>query len=93
MLYNYLNAFKSRVDILEHYGAIIRSDKPYLKVVKNEIVESAAKETKKEEQLAISIATARKKLIAIAFLKRADKKRYVMLWSKLVSILPTFVLI
>jgi hypothetical protein len=83
-LHEYLKDFQSLVQVLEHYGASIGSEKPYVKAITERItaenpnIDPASEEFKKKAATA-----ARHRSIATAFLKRADRRRYGALWSEL----------
>ena len=68
--------------MLEHYGAAFGHEKPYQEAVKP-AVESAQHPNYVDKQEALLIEAAKKKSIATAFLKRADRKKYGGLWSDL----------
>lgn len=71
--------------MLEHYGAALGADGPYQESIKKQVLADTPNLT----DLKISkraIVLAKPKAIAVAFLKRADRKRYGVLWSKLENI-------
>ena len=69
--------------MLEHYGAIIGADGPYRKSVRARVQASAPSGATDVELYKLELTAAKLQSIAIAFLKRADKKRYGGLWSDL----------
>ena len=85
-LNEYLKIFQSMVQVLEHYGAGLGAEGPYqesvMRQVKMDAVASSTIVTT-EEMKKLAIAAAKKKCVAIAFLKRADRKRYGGLWNDL----------
>ena len=81
-LHEYLKDYQSLVQVLEHYGAAIGTDRPYLDSVKDRVRQ--AHSGLSEDEYEIKDATAAKQqYLAIAFLKRADQRRYGGLWSEL----------
>jgi hypothetical protein len=69
-LANYLEEFRNLVDVFEHYGGTIGSFPG--------LIEAAEGETIKEKQ-----KNARDKALALSFLKRADRRRFGVLWVDL----------
>ncbi len=70
--------------MLEHYGASIGNESPYLEAVKARVItENPSIDQNKEEYMKKVLAAARHRSIATAFLKRADQRRYGGLWSEL----------
>jgi hypothetical protein len=70
------------VQVLEHYGAALGAEGPYQDAVRDDVEEETPGLTDKEYKKRTVIA-AKKKSVAIGFLKRADRKRYGGLWSEL----------
>jgi hypothetical protein len=70
-----LKDYQSLVQVLEHYGAAIGSEDPYLDSVR-ERVRAETYAVTEEEYKAYKITAAKQQTIAIGFLKRADKRRY-----------------
>jgi hypothetical protein len=81
-LHEYLKDYQSRVQVLEHYGAAIGSEGPYLDLVR-ERVRAETYVVTEEEYKAYEITAAKQQTIAIGFLKQADKRRYGGLWTGL----------
>jgi hypothetical protein len=75
-LHDYLRDWQSLVQVLEHYGAIIGADGPYRKSVRERVKASAPSGATDVELYKLELTAAKLQSIAIAFLKRADKKRY-----------------
>jgi hypothetical protein len=82
-LHEYLRDWQSLVQVLEHYGAVIGADGPYRKLVRERVKASAPSGATDVELYKLELTAAKLQSIAIAFLKRADKKRYGGLWSDL----------
>ena len=82
-LHDYLKDFQSVIQVLEHYDASVGIDTPYQKAVEKAAVVGMSAKATAEEKLVVIKAAAKKKCIAIAFLKRADRKLYGGLWSEL----------
>ena len=81
-LHEYLKDYQSLVQVLEHYGAAIGSEGPYLDSVR-ERVSAETYALTEEEYKAYKITAAKQQTIAIGFLKRANKRRYGDLWTEL----------
>jgi hypothetical protein len=77
-----LKDYQSLVQVLEHYGAAIGSEGPYLDSVR-ERVSAETYALTEEEYKAYKITAAKQQTIAIGFLKRANKRRYGDLWTEL----------
>ena len=70
------------MQVLEHYGAALGADRPYQESIKKQILDESGNLTDVEVTKRAT-ALAKPKSIAVAFLKRADRKRYGALWSEL----------
>jgi hypothetical protein len=81
-LHEYLKDFQGLVQVLEHYGAAIGAEGPYQDSVRAKI-KADSPGFREEEYSRRSVVFAKKKSIAINFLKRADRKRYGGLWREL----------
>jgi hypothetical protein len=82
-LHEYLKEYQSLVQVLEHYGAAIGAEGPYLVSVKEKLQTTLLKAVSDEELHKRSLAAAKLQTIAMGFMKRADRKRYGGLWSEL----------
>jgi hypothetical protein len=82
-LHEYLKEFQGLVQVLEHYGAALGGDGPYQESVKAHVTLVAPSGLSTEEFHKQTVAAAKKKVLAVGFLKRADRKRYGGLWSEL----------
>jgi hypothetical protein len=82
-LHEYLKDFQSLVQVLEHYGAVMGTVGPYIDSVKEAVKALAPAGISATDLLTRAVAAAKQKSIAIAFLKRADRRRYGGLWSEL----------
>jgi hypothetical protein len=71
---DYLHNFQSRVEVLEHYGGSVGHDPTLLKSVDDPTSPKGTDTCKK---------LARNRALAIAFLKRADQRRFGTLWTDL----------
>jgi hypothetical protein len=69
------------VQVLEHYGAALGAEGPYQDSVNAQVM--AGTGLTPAEYRTRSMAVAKKKSVAIGFLKRANRKRYGGLWSEL----------
>jgi hypothetical protein len=74
-LHEYLKAFQALVQVLEHYGAALGAETPYQESVQDRI-KAESPGLSDAEYSKKSAAAAKKKLVAVGFLKRADRKRY-----------------
>jgi hypothetical protein len=81
-LHEYLKDYRSLVQVLEHYGAAIGSEGPYLDSLREQVRAETYAVTE-EEYKANKITAAKQQTIAIVFLKRANKRRYGGLWTEL----------
>jgi hypothetical protein len=81
-LHDYLKEYQGWVQVLEHYGAALGAAGPYQDAVRDNVMEETPGLTDQEYKKRTVIA-AKKKYVAIGFLKRADRKRYGGLWSNL----------
>jgi hypothetical protein len=81
-VHDYLKEFQGLVQVLDHYGAAIGADGPYQEEVMEKVKESNPNLSDAEYTVK-AIEAAKRKQIAIAFLKRAETKRYGGLWSEL----------
>jgi hypothetical protein len=81
-LHEYLKDFQALVQVLEHYGAALGAEGPYQDSVKKQVMADTPNLSTAEYQQRF-VAVAKKKSVAIAFLKGADRKRYGGLWSEL----------
>jgi hypothetical protein len=70
------------VQVLEHYGAALGAEGPYQDALKAKIKVDNPGLSDAEYRTRTTMA-AKKKAITIGFLKRADRRRYGGLWSKL----------
>jgi hypothetical protein len=82
-LHEYLKDFQTRVQVLEHYGAVLGADGPHQDSVMDKVKTDSDFILTDKEYDALAVATARKKIIGIGFLRRADRKRYDGLWIEL----------
>jgi hypothetical protein len=83
-LYEYLKEYQSLVQVLEHYGAAIGAEGPYIGSVKDELRTTLLSTNVAPQELhKRALAAAKLQTIAIGFMKRADKQRYGGLWSEL----------
>jgi hypothetical protein len=80
-LHEYLKEFQALVQVLEHYRAALGAEAPYQDSVNAQIM--AGDGLTPAEYRTRSVAVAKKKSVAIGFLKRAGRKRYGGLWSDL----------
>jgi hypothetical protein len=83
VLHDYLKDFQTKVQVLEHYGAVFGADGPHQESVMAQVKEASATVLTDVEYVKLAMGVARKKSIAISFLKRADKRRYGGLWIEL----------
>jgi len=74
---SYMSKFKNFIEVIEHYGGSIGEDQALI----NEELKSFSTPNDKETKTAKE--TAKQKMHAIAFLKRADKNRYSLLVTDL----------
>jgi hypothetical protein len=81
--HEYMKEFQAIVQVLEHYGAAIGADGPYLDSAKEKLKTTLLKAVSDKEILEKAMAAAKLKSIATGFMKRADKRRYGALWSDL----------
>ena len=81
-LYEYLKDFQSSVQVLEHYGAVIGADGPNQDSVMAEVREKVHG-LAEADYTTRAILAAKRKSIAISFLKRADRERFGGLWGDL----------
>jgi hypothetical protein len=82
-LHEYLKEYQSLVQVLEHYGAAIGSEVPYLEQVKDKVKAASKTHMTDSDMKTKSLAAAKLQSIAMGFMKRADKRRYGGLWSDL----------
>jgi hypothetical protein len=82
-LHEYLKEYQSLVQVLEHYGAAIGADGPYLASVKEKLKATLPSTLSADELQKRTLAAAKLQAIAMGFLKRADRRRYGGLWSEL----------
>jgi hypothetical protein len=75
-LHEHLKYFQSLVQVLERYGAVMGTVGPYIDSVKEAVKASAPAGILATDLLTRAVAAAKQKSIAIAFLKRADRRRY-----------------
>jgi hypothetical protein len=77
------------VQVLEHYGATIGANGPYLATVQENIIDTPMMFELTTDELKKRVLVASKlKKIAIAFMKRADRRCYGGLWSNFENNLP-----
>jgi hypothetical protein len=82
-LHKHLMDFQGLVQVLEHYGAALGAEGLYQDSVKDKVMAAAPGGLSIEEYQKRATLAAKKKSVAIAFLKLADRKRYDGLWSEL----------
>jgi hypothetical protein len=82
-LHEYLKDFQGLVQVLEHYGAALGAEGPYQESVKEQVLADFPAGLSTEEYRKKDVTAAKKKSVAIAFLKHANRTRYGGLWSKL----------
>jgi hypothetical protein len=82
-LHEYLKEYQSLVQVLEHYGAAIGSEGPYLEQVKDKVKAASKTHMTDSDVKTKSLAAAKLQSIAMGFMKCADKRRYGGLWSNL----------
>ena len=82
-LHEWRKTFQSLVEVLEHYGAAFGAEAPYQEALRKKISSDSSPDLTPEELTKKVTSAAKKKSIAIGFLKRADRKRYGGLWSSL----------
>ncbi len=82
-LNGYLKDYQSLVQVLEHYGAAIGANGPFIKSVRDQVRLKAGPGLTMEEYKEKEITAARQQSVAIGFLKRVDRRRYGGLWSGL----------
>jgi hypothetical protein len=70
------------VQVLEHYGTALGAEAPYQDALKAQIIADTPGLSAQEYRNRTVLA-AKKKSIAIGFLKRADRRRYAGHWSDL----------
>jgi hypothetical protein len=78
-----LKDYQSLVQVLEHYGAAIGAEGPYLESVKKSVKMKAPDNITEEELRKRQVTAAKLQSVDIGFLKRADSRRYGGLWSEL----------
>jgi hypothetical protein len=81
-LHEYLKDFQALVQVLESYGAALGAEGPYQDSIMEQVKDANPGLTPQEYVKGATFA-AKRKSVAIAFLKRADRKRYGGLWSEL----------
>jgi hypothetical protein len=74
-LHDYLKVYQSTVQVLEHYGAVIGAEGPYLEPVKEKVKEKYTGKTK-AEYVVLQVTYAKKQSVAMGLLTGADKRRY-----------------
>jgi hypothetical protein len=82
-LHKYLKEYQSLVQVLEHYGAAIGAEGPYIESVKEKLRTTLLSTVAPQELRKRALAAAKLQTIAIGFMKRADKRHYGGLWSEL----------
>jgi hypothetical protein len=83
-LHEYLKDFQSLVQVLEHYGASIGTESPYVEAVKGRVtIENPGLDPNSPAFRRKATTAARHRSIATAFLKRANQRLYGGLWSEL----------
>jgi hypothetical protein len=82
-LHAYLKEFQSIVQVLEHYGAAIGADGPYIKAIKEKLKATLPSSISEPELHKRALAASKLQTAAMGFLKRADQRRYGALWSEL----------
>ena len=83
VLHEYLKNFQANVQVLEHYGAALGREGPYLDTLRAQIKRAAPRGTSDADILKQTITAAKNKVLAVAFLKRADMRQYGALWADL----------
>jgi hypothetical protein len=81
-LHEYLTDLQGLVQVLAHYGAALGAEGPYQDSAKAQVRKDNPGLSRAEYDKR-AVAAAKKKSVAIGFLKRADRKRYGGLWSNL----------
>jgi hypothetical protein len=69
-LHKYLKNFQANVQVLEHYGAALGREGPYLNALKENIKRAAPCGTSDADILKQTITAAKNKVLAVAFLKQ-----------------------
>jgi hypothetical protein len=82
-LHDYLKDFQAIVQVLEHYGGGIGTEKPLQDAVRAGVTNSAPKGTSPTELEAMVAPATKNKWMAMGFIKRADRKVYGGLCSEL----------
>lgn len=82
-LHDYLKNFQSRVQVLEHYGAVFGVSGPGIAPILDEASAALPKGSTVSMMVTKAVSIAKKRSLAIRFLKKADRKRYGGLWSDL----------
>jgi hypothetical protein len=82
LVHEYSKDYQSLVQVLEHYGAAIGAEGPYIKVIQEQIALATPSLTNVEYRER-AVTAAKKQSVAIAFLTWADRKCYGGLWNEL----------
>jgi hypothetical protein len=82
-LHEYFKEFQSIVQVLEHYGAAISADAPYIKAIKEKLRATLLTSLSNDKLHKWALAASKLQTVAMGFLKRADQRRYGAIWSKL----------
>jgi hypothetical protein len=69
--------------VLEYYGTVFGADRPHQDLVMAQVREDSSFVLTKEEYVQQAVATARRKIIGIGFVKRANREHYGGLWIEL----------
>ena len=81
---NYLTKFKDMCQVIEHYGGSLCDDQALIdKELVNLVIPAYATDEEKEEYRSEALMLAKKKALAMAFLKRSDKARYIQFLTDL----------
>ena len=82
-LHDFLKDFQCLVQVLEHYGAVFGHEKPFQESVKQRVTSTASPDSSAAAIEKLCINAAKKRYIAISFLKRAHTGKYGGLWTDL----------
>ncbi len=78
-IHAYLKEYQSIIQVLEHYGAAIGTDAPYLAAMTKKL--TATFSLSGEELKKRALAGAKLQTIAMGFMKLADRRCYGALWT------------
>ena len=82
-LHDFLKDFQCLVQVLEHYGAVFGHELPFQQAVRERIKSTAPDDTTDANITKLCVSAAKKRYIAICFLKRAHTGKYGGLWTDL----------